>query len=427
LNIDKSPPNKTPLVLGKDNSPKFFYGYIIVTVSLISLLIFGGLLSSFGVFLKEIQNETHWNRATISGTISLEFFLMGLFAIISGRLVDKYGPRLIMSITGVILGIGLILTSRVTEIWQIYLAYGLLVGIGLSSIEVTALSMTARWFTKNRGLATSIIKLGNGFGIFLFPLLSSWLILLSDWRTAYMVLGILSLIVVVSVAQFMKGDPSLIGQRAYGADSVAINGHSPQRDLDFREILRSWIFWLVCGIYFIAWYVTQTVLVHLAVYLQDNQMTIAQAASVVSTLGGVSIAGRLIMGIAGDRIGNRNALIICGVVLLGATIWLQFTDIAWRSYIFAIVGGFAHGGFFAVLSPLVAELFGLKSHGTNLGFIISIGYTGGAIGPVIAGRLYDLQNNYQLTFYILLGLAVLCLFLTILLKMKDKESFRAIS
>ncbi|HXY73973.1 MAG TPA: MFS transporter, partial [Dehalococcoidales bacterium] len=422
------PVKKPPELLTKDNPPKFFYGYVIVGLSLVSLLIFGGLLSSFGVFLKEIQNETHWNRATISGANALEFFLMGVFAIISGRLVDRYGPRLIISITGVIMGIGFILTSQVSQIWQFYLAYGVIVGIGLSSVEVTALSMTARWFTKNRGLATSIIKLGNGFGMFIFPLLSSWLILLSNWRTAYIVLGTSGLLLMVSVAQFMKRDPSQIGQRPFGADSVPSNGNSAsQAELTFRESYHNGSFWLVCGIYFIAWYVTQTIVVHLAGYLQDNHMNIAQAASVVSTLGAVSIAGRLIMGFAGDRIGNRNALIICGAVLLVATVWLQFTQVTWRSYIFAIIGGFAHGGFFAVLSPLVAELFGLKSHGSNLGLIIFIGYTGGAVGPVVAGRLYDMQNNYQLTFYILLGVSALCLLLTVLLKIKSKTPVGTVS
>jgi len=173
----------------------------------------------------------------------------------------------------------------------------------------------------------------------------------------------------------------------------------------------------VCGIYFIIWYVTQSVMVHLAVHLQDEQLTVAQAAMVMSIIGGVSILGRLTMGVTGDRLGNRHALIICCSVLLLSIIWLQFIQGFWKSSLFAVIYGFAHGGFFAIVSPLIAELFGLASHGSNLGLIFFIGQTGGAIGPIITGSIYDKSQSYQLAFYILLGAVIVGLLLAFLLSL----------
>jgi MFS family permease len=405
---------------------RFYYGYIIVLVSLLTLLIEGGLVSSYGIFLKQIQNETSWSRAIIAGASSLGFFVMGVFAIFSGKLVDKYGPRIVMTFSGVILVAGLILTSLASEIWQLYLAYGVVVGISISSAEVVTLSMVARWFTKRRGFMTSIIKIGNGLGMFIIPLLASWLILKSNWHTAYVILGAIAGIVVIFVGQFMKKDPSVLGMQSYGAVSKT-SGNQSLNDRAFTagQLLRNSSFWLVSGVYFFAWYATQSVIIHVAVHLQDNQMTVSQAAGILSIIGAVSIAGRLAMGIVGDRIGNRIALVICCSIIFLSSIWLQFVFGGWKAYIFAVVYGFAHGGFFAILSPLVAELFGLRSHGSNLGMLIFIGQTGGAIGPIISGQLYDTTQSYQLAFYLVLGFAFLSLIASILLMRRNKPDLLA--
>jgi MFS family permease len=408
-----------------NNQPKFFYGYIIILVSLLTLLIEGGIVASYGIFLKQIQNETSWSRATIAGASSLQFFLMGFFAVFCGRLVDRYGPRIVMTVSGIILVLGLFLTSRASEVWQLYVAYGLVTGISISSAEVVTLSMVARWFTRRRGLMTSIVKIGNGLGMFIVPLFAGWLILKSNWHTAYIVLGIIAGIIMIFVAQFMKRDPARLELQPYGAGSeISVNSALNDRAYTVSQLFRSSKFWLVCGVYFFAWYATQSIIIHIAVHLQDNRMTVAQAAGILSIIGAVSIAGRLAMGIVGDRMGNRIALVICCSIIFLTSIWLQFVFGGWQAYLFAVVYGFAHGGFFAILSPLVAELFGLKSHGSNLGMIIFIGQTGGAIGPIISGLIYDTTQSYKLAFYLLIGFAVLSLASSILLTRSSRLDLR---
>ena len=130
----------------------------------------------------------------------------------------------------------------------------------------------------------------------------------------------------------------------------------------------------------------------------------------------VLILGRLVMGGGGDRMGNRRALVISLIILIASLGWLQFARELWALYLFAVVYGFSHGGFFALISPLVAELFGTKSYGSIFGVVLFVSQIGGAIGPVVAGRLFDVTDSYYIAFLIMLVLNIIGLALAMLLK-----------
>jgi MFS family permease len=137
---------------------------------------------------------------------------------------------------------------------------------------------------------------------------------------------------------------------------------------------------------------------------------------VLSTIGGVSILGRIVMGAANDRIGGRAALIICLIVLFGSFVWLQLATEVWMLFLFAVIYGFAHGGFFTVVSPMVAELFGTGSHGLLFGIILFSGTLGGAVGPLMAGWTFDVTGSYRLVFLVLSVLTLIGFVLLMLLR-----------
>ena len=114
------------------------------------------------------------------------------------------------------------------------------------------------------------------------------------------------------------------------------------------------------------------------------------------------MAGRFVMGTASDRIGSTRVWIMCFIILMASFIWLQFARELWMFYVFAVVYGFGHGGCFVVVSPLAARLFGTRAHGVIFGIIYFAGSLGGAAGPVIAGRVFDIMQSYQIVFWILL-------------------------
>ena len=155
---------------------RYFYGYNIVAAGFIIQAVGVGAMFTYGVFFKEFQTEFGWSRAAISGASSLAFLMMGLVGIIAGKMNDRIGPKAIIVISGILLGLGYLLMSRLQTLWQLYLLYGILVGIGFSTHDVITLSTVARWFIRRRGMMSGIVKVGTGSGQFLVPLIATLLI-----------------------------------------------------------------------------------------------------------------------------------------------------------------------------------------------------------------------------------------------------------
>jgi MFS family permease len=185
---------------------KFFYGHVIVGICFITLMIMYGALYSFGVFLKPIVAEFGWTRAVTAGAYSLYFLLSGLWSILAGRLSDRFEPRLIVTCCGLLVCLCYLLLSQITDVWQIYLLYGVLLSLGVATSFVAIYSTVARWFTTSRGLASGIVSAGIGVGVVVMPPLANLLINSYSWHTSFMVIGLIALII-PAVAQFLKREP----------------------------------------------------------------------------------------------------------------------------------------------------------------------------------------------------------------------------
>jgi MFS family permease len=302
--------------------------------------------------------------------------------------------------------------------WQLYLFYGIMVGIGFSTHDVITLSTVARWFIKRRGMMTGIVKVGTGAGQLIVPLIAAALIAAYGWRHAYMIIGLTALVILVAAALLLHRDPRDKGQQPDGNHINPGESAAIQTDggIPFKGAVRSGTYWILCIAEFTIFFCLLTMVVHIVPHATDLGLPPATAAGVLSTIGGVSMVGRITMGTANDRIGGKRSLIICFVVLLSGLCWLQIADRAWMLFVFAAVYGFSHGGFFTVMSPTVAELFGTASHGLLFGLILFSGTIGGAVGPVLAGHMFDVTGSYQGVFWLLTGLAVSGLLLALWLR-----------
>jgi len=401
----------------RDKKPRFFYGYVILVASLGIQGIIWGIFNSFGVFFMPLQAEFGWSRAMISAAVSFSMLLHGLVAIIMGGLNDRFGPKLIMAICGLFFGLGHLLMSQLNAAWQLYLFFSVLVGIGISATDVVLLSTIARWFVKKRGLMSGIVKAGTGMGLMIMPLVASKLISASSWRTSYIILGILALVFAIPIAQLLRRDPGQMGQLPDGEKEVTISSlDSVERGLSLGQAIHTKQFWIICGVYFTICSCVQTILVHIVPYATDLGISATNAASILSTIGGASIAGRLVMGSAGDSVGNKRAMLVCFLILVAILCWLQWAKELWMLYLFAVAYGFSHGGFFALISPMAAELFGTRSHGAIFGIVIFSGTIGSAISPILAGHIFDITYSYWLAFLTLTALSIIGLILTILIR-----------
>jgi len=397
--------------------PTFFYGHTIVASGFGIQAIGIGTLVAFGVFFKPLLADFDWSRATLSGAQSLAMLIAGLLGILVGRLNDKLGPRVVMTITGFFFGLGLLLMSRLHNIWQLYLFYGIAVGIGWSSIDIIALSTTTRWFVRRRGMMTGIVKVGTGAGQLVMPLVASMLIAANGWRTSYIIIGAIVMVLLTSMGQLLRRDPACMGLLPDGNRETQTESSKPaETGCYLHEALHTRQFWTICLAFFATMFCLQLIMVHIVPHATDISISPTTAAGILSAIGGISMVGRFVIGIAIDRIGNRLSMIICLILLISALLWMQLARELWMLYLFAVVYGFGHGGLLTVISPIVAEYFGVRSHGALFGIVFFSTMVGGAIGSVIAGHIFDTTGSYSLAFWICNAVGALALVLILSLR-----------
>ncbi len=396
---------------------KFFYGYVIAASCFAIQALGIGTYLSYGVLFNPLIAEFGWPRATVAGASSVAFLLMGILGIGVGRLNDRIGPRKLMTVTGVFFGLGYLLMFKIEAVWQLYVFFGIIFGIGLSSIDVIALSTIARWYVKKRGFVTGLVKVGTGAGQMTIPFLASILILRYGWRDSCVIIGVTVMVILVSIAQLMRRDPSQMGLSPDGdAQGPAVSLLSAAEGLSLREALRIWQFWTLCAAVLGIVFCLMTIMVHIVPFAHDIGVSPTRAAGILSTIGGVSMAGRFISGLVIDRIGSKRVMLFCFILLIAALLWLQMAKTLWMLFIFAAIYGVAHGGFFTAFSPIIAEFFGIKSHGALFGIVMFNGNFGGAIGTFLAGYIFDITAGYAAAIWICTLVAAVGFILISLLK-----------
>ena len=389
---------------------------VVVASFLTQAFILGGVFS-YGVFIPILETELGWSRTLLSAASSVGFLVMGMLAIPAGRLSDIVGPRLVLSVTGVLCGSGFVLMSTMEQPWQLILFFGLFVGIGLSSHDVVTLSTVAKWFDRRRGIMTAVVKIGTASGQMLIPIFASALFVWWGWRTALLVLGVIIAIMLLLVSQWMQRPvQALSGSAAKANGKSSAKTGSLLTGVTIADAKRSRTLWLMCAIQFCFFPALMTIPLHIVAHAKDLGMTTQVAATVLSTLGGASIAGRLLIGLLFDRVGGKLSLKTCLTVLATSLVTFLIVNDAQWLYLCALIYGIAHGGLFTVVSPTIAEYFGMKAHGAIFGTVVFFGTLGARLGPILAGIIYDWQGSYQLAFQILIVLACIGLIMASTLK-----------
>ena len=396
---------------------KVFYGYIVVSAAFIALVMTWGTIYCFGIFFKPVLTEFGWTRAATSGAYSLCLLLLAFFGIVIGRLNDRFGPRIVVTGCGLFLGSGYLLMSQIYTIWQLYLFYGVILAIGASGSFIPLASTISRWFIKRRGLMTGIAVSGIGVGTMIMPPVANWLITDYGWRVAYLIIGIAVLVLITSAAQFLRYEPSRMGQLPHGENQAKPESvNSKTKGFSLQEAIHTRQFWIIGAMFFCFGVSAQTIFVHIVPHTTDIGISATSAANILAIIGAAGAAGRIIMGGVADRIGTKLALIAIFILLSIGLFWLLAANNIRAFYLFAVVFGLAYGGWAAMISVVVAELFGLSSLGVILGVVLIGVTTGEATGPVLAGRIFDITGSYQTAFIVCATLSIIAIILASLLK-----------
>jgi len=408
----------------------FYYGWVIVAVSFLTLFFTLGTRFSFGIFYVAILDEYGWGRAETAGAFSLAMVSHAVFAPITGNLIDYFGPRRLFPVGGLLLTIGLVTASRITAVWHLYLYIGVVMAIGTNILSYAPhMSLIPKWFDRKKGLASALVLSGFGVGtLFLAPTVE-FFISRVGWRAAFLIIGAVILFIIVPMtAIFHRRNPEEIGQSRSDEMKRVDGSRTPAKEAlkkisvspsdpgtwTLRAAVRTRAFWCIIGVAFCQGYFISTMLVHQAAHMVDMGFSNILAASTVGFVGALGSAGGLIFGFLSDRIGREIAFSMgCGLAFLGITclLFADGTSSAWLLYAYVILYGLGQG----TPGPIMAATSGDLFRGNSMGRIMSfqaVGYgIGGAVGPYMAGHFYDQRGSYGVAFLLLLFIIALAIFL----------------
>lgn len=380
---------------------KIFYGWYIVAAGTLLMATCFGISYSFSVYFSSLQTEFSWNRAATSGAFSLYLLLVGLFSIICGRAVDRYGPRPVVSIMGVISGISLILTAGVQTLWQLYFTYSVLLAAGTGGMYIIAMSTASRWFYRKRAFAMGILGAGASLGAVVMAPLSAWLIESYQWRIAYVLTGILAWVLIIPGALILKQDPSEIGTGLDGDPRFTVKpatGSSKTISFSIFGAVKNRCFWHLAQVWFWFSFCLYMVVTHIVPRASDSGLTPMQAAALMSILTAVSGISRLAGGLLADRVDKRRLIAVLTFSMGLCMMLLAGADQPWMIYLFAIVFGMAFGAGDPPVIAVVTEVFGTARVGTMMGILMISWGMGSAAGPYLAGLVFDHTGSYKWAF-----------------------------
>lgn len=373
---------------------QWFYGWVVVAAAFAVTFVGFGSAYTFSAFVPSLQRDFGASRGAVSLVFSLAGFLYFALGVVSGPLADRWGARSLAILGMVLVGAGLALAGVARTIVEVYLAYGLGIGLGVGCAYVPAIGAVQRWFLKRRGFASGIAVSGIGVGTLVMPPLASWLIDILGWRGAYSVLAAIVISIGVGMACFIVNDPRSKGTGPDGAapaigDSVAIAvGVSPGQAIRSRQFIGLYAACLICSFgVFIPF-------VHLVPYALDHHIDHSAAVLLLGAIGVGSTFGRFFLADLADRIGRQFFLLMMFAgMALALVIWAMATRF-WSLAAFALIFGIFYGGWVAILPAVVMDHFGGRYVGSIIGILYTSVAIGTLIGPAAAGFIFDASNSY---------------------------------
>lgn len=387
-----------------------YYGWVVVAGVFFMVAVSCGSFYSFGVFFIPIMQEFGWSRSIVSGVLFVSGIAYAGSVPFIGSLADRFGYKWVSIITASAMGLGLVLGSRVQTVWQMYFFIGLLQGVGACAAIPLPISMVTGWFVRRQGLALGIASAGIGTGAATVPLLVAFIETQFGWRTAMSGLGMLILLVYIPIALLVIRRPKADYVEAHEGNPPVISVQKPDhanQDLSLSEALKTRQFWSLFTIFGFCILCVGLIITHLVPYARDTGISPISAASLLTIMGLCSIIGRLNSGFMSDRIG-AGPVLFCGLFLQGVMIlWLSQISSLVMFYLFAAFFGIAYGGNLVMIPRLTAATFGVKSIGAIFGGLSVADGIGFALGPLLAGYLFDLSGSYNDAFLVVaIGLFV---------------------
>jgi MFS family permease len=403
--------------------------WVVVGISFTNIALAYGLNLSFSIFFVAILEEFKWSRASIAGAFSLSSLIIGVGSWLGGKLVDHFGPRKILIGGSIILSLSTMASGLIQETWHLYLTFGILAAIGTCSLGWVPNSVIlSNWFVQNRGTMVGIAFAGDGIGIFILGPLAQYLISGFGWRTAYVLLGLMVLIVLLPLNCIQrnwpsqKDDPSKYDR---SNQSIKVNNENKKAyyerdgrgDWTLARSIKTLPFWSLFFSFLLIPLGMFPVIIHQVAYIIDQGYSKAVAASIFGVVGLLGSGGRPIFGALSDRVGREKAVtlsFICSITGILILLLLPTLRTAFWLYLYALFIGISFGARSPIIAAMMADLYQGRYFGSIYGFILIGNGIGAALGPWLGGYLHDLTGTYRISFLMCIPVLVLaCILLRV--------------
>jgi OFA family oxalate/formate antiporter-like MFS transporter len=373
-----------------------------------------GTIYTWSLFNQPLVDKFGWQLSKVTVTFSITSFALAFSTLAGGKLQEKLGIKKLVSISGLVLGIGLILTSKVTSLPMLYLTAGIIVGAADGIAYLTSLSNCIKWFPEKKGLISGISVGAYGTGSLIFKYINGSLISSNGVSVAFLYWGIISMLLVVIGAQLLKDAPTL-------STTATADSNSTNHDFSVKEMLKTkdayflfLIFFTSCmsGLYLIG--IVKDIGVQLA------SLTPAMAANAVAMVAIFNTAGRIILGALSDKLGRLNVIIFTLTVITASVFVLSFVHLNFIIF-FACVASiaFCFGGNITVFPTIIGDFFGSKNQTKNYGII----YQGFGLGALSGSFIATLAGGFIPTFIIVGGLCVVSIILASIMNSTNLNNY----
>ncbi|MDD2735551.1 MAG: MFS transporter [Desulfuromonadaceae bacterium] len=390
-----------------------FYGWKSLSASsLVIFVVAGGVLFSFGAFIPSICREFGWSRGVVSGAATALTVVMSLSAPLAGMFIAKYGPRKALYLGNILTVMGLLLLAFHNKPWQLYLAYGGLLGIGTGlGGTLAATTVATNWFRKKVAVALGgIVASGGCGGIILIPALMA-IITNLGWRVAYQALACLALVLAVVVPfMFVRDTPEELGQVPDG--NVVAEVEEPRAllrtqqyltsvDFSVQEAVKTRAFWLVVTAATMSMFIMSVIFTHQVAFLEGIGIGAGTAAATLGVMAGTGTLGNVVIGALALRFDMKHLAVVAAGVLLLSMVMLRFTVTAPVAFVYSIVFGLGNGATMVGWMTLTSSYFGRREYPKIMGLMMIVSALGN-FGAFIAGTIYDATGSYHIAFLLAL-------------------------
>ena len=409
--------------------PRYFYGWNIVGASFLAHISYAEHYSSMlGFFFKPLQNEFGWSRSAIAAVQSIARVVEALVAPIVGPLIDRYGPRVLMPIGAIVVGLAMLGVTQINAIWQFYLLRGIVVAIGFTFMGAMVTDVAINnWFIQKRGRALAIGRIGSNLSNIIFVPVTVFVIAASGWRTMFVIFAVVTwLVVLIPSVILMRRRPEDMGLHPDGIEPGTAEAKSNQEEQEYptnevtsvqepiwsrREVFKTGSFWLLAASFGINSMAFQGINISLAPYIQDLGYGETMLATVMTFRAIMAAVALPFMGFLAER-AHRVIVRVMPFVIQGIAVFFLLS--AGQSvflWLAVALYGLGISGVMVIQEVLWANYFGRLSLGMvrSLAFLVAFGF--GASGPVAMNAVFDILGSYRPAFIVIIGIFIMSAFI----------------